>query len=167
MSLPDYISKKIITTEAFSKLYPERNAKRPVVVFTNGCFDLLHAGHIHLLAEAAGQGDLLVVGLNSDDSVRRLKGENRPVNNESARATLLAALTMVDYVILFGEDTPLDLIYKVSPDILVKGGDYKTTEIVGYDFVTSGGGRVVTIPLLEGHSSSRLIGKFRNGQPGS
>ncbi len=131
------------------------------VVFTNGCFDLLHPGHIHYLSEAALLGDILIVGLNSDDSVRRLKGEGRPVNDQVSRAVLLSALRQVDYVLIFDEDTPLELITRVRPDILVKGGDYKPEAIVGYDFVTSYGGKIITIPFLEGYSSTAVIGRMK------
>ena len=127
------------------------------VVFTNGCFDILHRGHVEYLSHASDLGDVLVVGLNTDASVRRLKGEGRPVNNEEARALLLASLSFVDAVVLFDEDTPYELIKAVHPDVLVKGADYKVEEIVGYDFVTSYGGMVATIPLVEGYSSSNFL----------
>ena len=127
------------------------------VVFTNGCFDILHRGHIEYLSKAADMGDVLVVGLNTDASVRRLKGDGRPVNNEEARALALAALSFVDFVVLFDEDTPYELIKVVHPDVLVKGADYKPKEIVGYDIVTSYGGTVHTIPLVEGYSTTSII----------
>ena len=127
------------------------------VVFTNGCFDILHRGHVEYLSKAADMGDVLVVGLNTDASVRRLKGEGRPINNQEARALVLASLSFVDAVVLFDEDTPLELIKAVHPDVLVKGADYKPEEIVGADFVTSYGGTVTTIPLVEGYSSTKYI----------
>lgn len=127
------------------------------VVFTNGCFDILHRGHVEYLAKAADMGDVLVVGLNTDASVRRLKGDGRPVNNEEARALVLASLSFVDAVVLFDEDTPYELIKAIRPDVLVKGADYKVEEIVGYDIVTSYGGKVVTVPLVEGYSSSKYL----------
>ena len=127
------------------------------VVFTNGCFDVLHLGHVHYLSEARQLGDLLVVGLNSDDSVRRLKGEGRPVAPQADRAGVLCALSSVDYVCIFEEDTPDALIRLVSPDVLVKGGDYKPGEIVGADFVTGKGGVVRVIPMLPGRSTKLLI----------
>lgn len=123
----------------------------------NGCFDILHRGHVTYLAQARQMGDLLVVGLNSDASVRRLKGPERPVNDEQSRALLLAALEMVDYVVLFEEDTPYNLILKVKPDLLVKGGDYDIDNIVGADFVRQRGGEVRTIPFVQGFSSSSII----------
>lgn len=132
------------------------------IVFTNGCFDILHLGHIGYLSQAADLGDVLIIGLNSDDSVRRLKGKNRPVNNENARALVLASLSFVTAVVLFGEETPYELIRTVQPDILVKGGDYRIEEIVGYDIVTGKGGQVVTLDYLPGYSSSQLIEKIRD-----
>lgn len=127
------------------------------VVFTNGCFDILHRGHIEYLSKAADMGDVLVVGLNTDASVRRLKGEGRPVNNEESRALVLASLSFVDAVVLFDEDTPYELIKAIHPDVLVKGADYKVEDIVGYDIVTSYGGIVETVPLVEGCSTTKLI----------
>jgi len=127
------------------------------VVFTNGCFDILHRGHVEYLSKASDMGDMLVVGLNTDASVRRLKGEGRPVNNQEARALVLASLSFVDAVVLFDEDTPYELIKAVRPDILVKGADYKPEEIVGYDVVTSYGGKVETVPLVVGYSTTSLI----------
>ncbi|NCU05762.1 MAG: D-glycero-beta-D-manno-heptose 1-phosphate adenylyltransferase [Chitinophagaceae bacterium] len=130
------------------------------VAFTNGCFDILHAGHIHSLSQAASFADVLVVGLNSDASTKRLKGENRPVNNEQNRALLLASLVMVDAVVLFDEDTPFELITKVMPDVLVKGGDYTVDTIVGAKEVMANGGTVEIIPLVEGLSTTSLIQKI-------
>ena len=127
------------------------------IVFTNGCFDLLHRGHVEYLAKASDKGDVLVVGLNTDASVRRLKGENRPINDEVARATVLASLACVDAVVLFDEDTPYELIKAVRPDVLVKGADYKPEAIVGYDIVTSYGGKVETVDLVEGYSTTGII----------
>ena len=127
------------------------------IVFTNGCFDVLHFGHVHYLLQAKELGDVLVVGLNSDDSVRRLKGPSRPINGEKERAFVLAALACVDYVVVFEEDTPKELIETVRPDVLVKGGDYALDQIVGADFVTRNGGSVTTLPFVEGFSSTRII----------
>lgn len=127
------------------------------IVFTNGCFDVLHYGHVHYLLDAKSLGDLLVVGLNSDGSVRRLKGESRPINGEKERAFVLAALEFVDYIVVFEEDTPEKLIETVKPDVLVKGGDYQIENIVGADFVMQNGGTVTTIPFVEGFSSTRII----------
>ena len=134
---------------------------RQKVVFTNGCFDVLHFGHVHYLLEAKKLGDILVVGLNSDDSVRRLKGPSRPINGEKERAFVLAALNCVDYVVLFKEDTPENLIKIVQPDVLVKGGDYTIDQIVGADFVMQNGGTVTTIPFVEGYSSTQIIEQLK------
>lgn len=136
--------------------------KDKTVVFTNGCFDILHLGHVEYLAKARDLGHVLVIGLNTDDSVRRLKGPSRPLNPEDARATLLAALSFVDAVVLFDEDTPENLIRTLSPDILVKGKDYEGKPIAGSGHVLSTGGQVITIELTEGYSTTNLIDK-RNG----
>lgn len=131
------------------------------IVFTNGCFDVLHFGHVHYLLQAKELGDVFVVGLNSDDSVRRLKGPSRPINGEKERAFVLAALACVDYVVVFEEDTPKELIETVRPDVLVKGGDYALDQIVGADFVTRNGGSVTTLPFVEGFSSTRIIEQLK------
>lgn len=131
------------------------------VVFTNGVFDLLHSGHIDVLSHARSLGDALIVGLNSDSSVRRLKGEQRPVRTEAERAYVLAALGDVDAVVIFSEDTPLSLIRHLRPDVLVKGGDYEAATVVGRDDVESWGGRVVIVPLRPGHSTTSIIEKLR------
>lgn len=130
-------------------------------VFTNGCFDVIHPGHIALLREARRLGDYLLVGLNRDRSVRGLKGKGRPVQDEASRATVLAALTVVDGVVLFEEETPLELIRTLVPDVLVKGGDYAKDQVVGREVVEAAGGRVVIIPLLPGQSSSTLVERLR------
>jgi len=127
------------------------------IVFTNGCFDILHRGHVHYLNEASKLGDKLVVGLNSDSSVKRLKGEGRPVKNELNRSEVLAALRSVDLVIIFEEDTPLNIIKKVLPNILVKGGDWSLENIIGAEFVLNNGGEVKTLSFIEGESSTALI----------
>jgi rfaE bifunctional protein nucleotidyltransferase chain/domain len=132
------------------------------VVFTNGVFDLLHAGHVDLLSGARSEGDRLVVGVNSDASVRRLgKGPERPVRGEVERAYVLAALEMVDAVVVFDQDTPLELVRLLRPDVIVKGGDYAPDRVVGAAEVTSGGGRVVIIPITPGHSTTSTIEKIR------
>jgi D-beta-D-heptose 7-phosphate kinase/D-beta-D-heptose 1-phosphate adenosyltransferase len=127
------------------------------IVFTNGCFDLLHVGHVRLLRESAALGDFLIVGLNSDASVQRLKGPTRPINDELARAEVLSALEPVDAVTSFAEDTPLELIKAIEPDVLVKGGDYAPDQVVGRAEVEAAGGRLVLIPLVAGHSTSGLV----------
>jgi len=132
------------------------------VVFTNGCFDLIHYGHIHYLAEAAQQGDKLVIGLNADISVAELKGSHRPIKDEKNRAALLASLFFVDAVVVFKEITPLKLIQLIRPDVLVKGGDYSIDEIVGADFVLQNGGRVETLSFVEGYSTTALEQKIKS-----
>lgn len=129
------------------------------VVFTNGVFDILHAGHVTYLEEARALGDILVVGLNSDDSVRRLKGPSRPINTQEDRARVLSALRCVDHVIVFDDDTPLAVIVALLPDVLVKGGDYARDTVVGADVVEQHGGNVVIIPLLEGRSTTSIIAR--------
>ena len=131
------------------------------VVFTNGCFDILHAGHLHSLEKASNFGDILIVGVNSDESVSRLKGSNRPIVAEKQRLQLLAGLECVDGVISFSEDTPLNLIQKVKPDILIKGGDYTIDNIVGADFVIQNGGMVEIIQFEEDISTSKIINKIK------
>ncbi len=135
--------------------------KKKRVVFTNGCFDLLHPGHIHYLSAARELGDFLIIGLNDDNSVHRLKGENRPVNPLEYRACMLAALWCVDMVVAFSEDTPLALIKVLRPDVLVKGGDYKPEDIVGGSEVRAHGGDVIVIPFVEGYSTSKLIARIQ------
>lgn len=129
------------------------------IVFTNGCFDVLHVGHVRLMLEAAEAGDVLVVGLNSDQSVKRLKGEGRPVHPQELRAEMLAALIPVDCIVIFDEDTPEELIKLVKPHVIVKGGDYTPEQVVGADFVKSYGGEVKIFPLVEGHSTTQIISK--------
>jgi rfaE bifunctional protein nucleotidyltransferase chain/domain len=131
------------------------------IVFTNGVFDILHPGHIFSLSQAAKEADFLIVGLNSDNSVKRLKGQQRPVNNQDSRALLLASLLMVDAVVIFEEDTPLELINSLRPDVLVKGGDYTIENIVGAKEVMSNGGRVVINPVIEGYSTTSIIDKLK------
>jgi len=153
----EQITKKIITLDAAVKHFNTKLRSENKIVFTNGCFDLLHRGHVYYLSRARELGNLLVVGLNSDASVTLLKGPGRPINSQEARAEVLGALAFVDYIIVFEEETPLKLITELEPDILVKGGDYKVEDIVGYPEVTSRGGRVETIPLLKGYSSTSII----------
>lgn len=131
------------------------------IAFTNGVFDILHAGHIFSLSQAAKEADLLIVGVNSDDSVKRLKGNSRPVNNQDSRALLLASLLMVDAVVIFEEDTPLELINTIKPDVLVKGGDYTIEQIVGAKEVMTNGGRIVINPVIEGYSTTSTIDKLK------
>jgi rfaE bifunctional protein nucleotidyltransferase chain/domain len=133
------------------------------VAFTNGCFDIIHAGHIASLSGAAASADYLIVGLNADSSVRTLKGPNRPVNDENSRALVMASLAMVDAVVLFSEDTPLNLILSVLPDVLVKGGDYTIEEIVGAREVIAAGGKVIINPIQDGFSTTGILNRLREG----
>ncbi len=130
------------------------------LVFTNGCFDILHSGHIKYLSEAKNLGDKLIIGLNSDSSVRKLKGTSRPVKSQNCRADILAFMSDVDMVVIFEEDTPIDLIKKIIPDVLVKGGDWKPQQIVGADLVIKNGGEVKSLAFLEGYSSSKIINRM-------
>lgn len=152
---------KLVATNEAQQILTQWKSEDLSIVFTNGCFDLLHPGHIRLLDQARQLGDRLVIGLNSDASVRRLKGKNRPINDEQTRAILLSALGMVDLVVIFEEDTPLSLITSLAPNILVKGGDWKKDQIVGSDFVASKGGQVFSLPFLEGYSSTNLINRIK------
>ena len=154
------IEEKVVPRDFFTRNALKLHDRK--IVFTNGCFDVLHYGHVRYLLEARKLGDLLVVGLNNDDSVRRLKGSTRPVNGENERAFVLAALSCVDYVSLFEEGTPEELIKIVRPDVLVKGGDYTIDNIVGADFVQRNGGVVTTIPFVEGFSSTRIIEQLKS-----
>jgi len=155
-------SKKIIDSAELDSFCKKLKSSGQKIVFTNGCFDLLHPGHIIYLAEAKKQGDCLIIGLNSDQSVARLKGSKRPINRFLDRATMLDALVSVDFIVGFEEDTPLNLITNIKPHVIVKGGDYKKKEIVGASYVESYGGEVVIIEFEPGYSSSALIEKIKN-----
>jgi rfaE bifunctional protein nucleotidyltransferase chain/domain len=167
----EFVKSKIITVEEATRRVAMYHLKNEKVVFTNGCFDILHLGHITYLAEAAALGNRLIVGINDDDSVRGLnKAPNRPINNEEARMNVIAALGFVDAVVLFKENTPFELIQKLLPDVLVKGGDYDAHEensnskkyIVGSDLIRKNGGEVVTINLVEGYSTTNIINKSKS-----
>ena len=132
------------------------------IVFTNGCFDIIHRGHIEVLARSADLGNKLIVGLNSDSSIQKLKGKDRPIIDENSRAILLAGLDFIDAIILFSEETPLNLITTLKPDILAKGGDYKINTIVGYEIIQKNGGEVILVPFVDGFSSTNLINKIKN-----
>jgi D-beta-D-heptose 7-phosphate kinase/D-beta-D-heptose 1-phosphate adenosyltransferase len=151
----------IIPRHELASLIDQLRAEGKRIVFTNGCFDILHRGHVEYLAAARQLGDVLIVGLNSDASIRRLKGPDRPINPQDDRAAVLDGLRSVDIVTIFEEDTPAQLIAIVEPDVLVKGGDYTEATVVGADVVRARGGRVVIIPLLEGRSTSALIARIR------
>ncbi len=157
----DIIQNKIMDREALKRQLAIWNFKGKKVVFTNGCFDILHLGHVEYLSQAKDQGDILILGLNTDASVQRIKGENRPIVNEKARASALAALSFIDAVVYFDEDTPYELIKFVQPDVLVKGADYKAEDIVGYDILMAKDGEVKTISLTEGYSTTGIIEKIK------
>jgi D-glycero-beta-D-manno-heptose 1-phosphate adenylyltransferase len=161
MLTSEIISSKVFDTEKLMRQLAVWNFKDKKIVFTNGCFDFIHLGHIDYLAKAADAGDVLIIGLNSDESVRRLKGAGRPVNNNQARSLTLASFSFVDAVILFDEDTPYELICRIQPDVLVKGKDYKTEEIAGHDIVLAKGGQVITVDLLPGYSTTALIERLK------
>jgi D-glycero-beta-D-manno-heptose 1-phosphate adenylyltransferase len=156
------IPNKILTLPDLEKKLAQWRLADKTIVFTNGCFDILHAGHIASLAEAAKHGDILIIGLNADASIKGLKGPNRPVNDENARALVLASLVMVDAVVLFSEPTPLELIHAIKPDVLVKGGDYIVDDIAGAKEVIGWGGKVIINPIVEGFSTTSIINKIQN-----
>ena len=158
---PDIIAQKIYLLPQLVLRIAQWKFLGKSIVFTNGVFDILHPGHIFSLSQAAKEADFLIVGLNSDNSVKRLKGQQRPVNNQDSRALLLASLLMVDAVVIFEEDTPLELINSVRPDVIVKGGDYTIEQIVGAKEVMSNGGRVVINPVIEGYSTTSIIDKLK------
>lgn len=150
-----------MTKSAVLKAVRKHRQKKERIVFTNGCFDILHIGHMHLLKEARNLGDVLVVGINSDDSVRRLKGKSRPIVPELERKEILLSLKPVDYVCIFKEDTPLKLLKQIRPDILVKGGDWAQKKIIGNDFMSSIGGKTLSISFVTGYSSTSLIKRIK------
>ncbi len=160
MDCLDIIENKIVARDSVSEWKESCKQNNETVVFTNGCFDILHYGHVNYLSKAKALGDKLVIGLNSDDSVKRLKGDDRPINDVGARAAMLASLFMVDAVIVFDEDTPKNLIESIVPDVLVKGGDYRIDNIVGADFTLKNGGQVKVIPFVDGFSTTGLLKKM-------
>lgn len=163
MSYQNKISRKIVEVKELQRLLNVERFFSKKIVFTNGCFDILHRGHVEYLTKARDLGQVLVLGLNTDASVKRQnKSPERPVNDQQTRASIIAALECVDYVVLFDEDTPYELIKALQPDILVKGADYKPESIVGYDIVKARGGEVITIPLTEGFSTTGLIQKLKS-----
>ena len=160
MSTLERIRKKIFSTEGLKNNLAIWRFRDNKIVFTNGCFDLLHLGHIDYLSKASDLGDVLLIGLNTDASTRGIKGPSRPITDEQSRAMILASLSFVTGVILFDEETPYKLIETVQPDILVKGSDYKAEDVVGYDIVSASGGKVITIDFLEGYSTSLIEKKI-------
>lgn len=163
MSKSNFIRKKIFTgrTPELSRLLALLSFQNKRIVFTNGCFDLIHQGHVDYLAKAADLGDVLIIGLNTDDSVQRIKGKSRPIQDEYTRALILASFSFTDAVVYFNEDTPYDLIKTIKPDVLVKGSDYKAEDIVGYDIVKAKGGEIITLDYLPGYSTTALINKIK------
>lgn len=153
---------KIATTYQLPGILPGWQRENKKIVFTNGCFDLIHRGHVDYLSKAASLGDVLVVGLNTDASVQRLKGMSRPIQDEKSRAMIMASFFFVDLVVFFDEDTPYELIKRVQPDILVKGSDYHPEDIVGYDILMAKHGHVKTINFVEGFSTSNIINKIKS-----
>lgn len=150
---------KVLNSENLEPALQSYKNKNLKIVFTNGCFDLLHIGHVRYLEEAASLGDVLIVGINTDASVQKLKGPTRPIQNENDRAEILASLKSVQHTVLFGEETPLELIQKIKPDVLVKGGDWAIPQIVGSDFVLKNGGKVQSLQFVDGKSTTSLIQK--------
>ena len=155
------MNNKLKTWEEITDISRKLKEQSKTIVFTNGCFDILHAGHAKYLAEAKKLGNILILGLNSDSSVKRLKGNDRPVNNEQDRAVVLSALCSVSYIVVFDEDTPYELINNIKPNILVKGGDWKPEDIVGHDIVSSYNGRVMSLSFIEGKSTTAIVNKLR------
>lgn len=158
----NYLENKIQSLEYLKKQSHIWKFKKDKIVFTNGCFDILHRGHLEYLAAASDLGDRLIVGLNSDESVRRLKGEGRPVNTSNDRALALASLAVVDAVCVFDEDTPLNLIEALNPNVLVKGGDYNANDVIGADFINKSGGKVAILDFTEGYSTTRFLQKLKD-----
>lgn len=159
MNHNESIRSKIVTLPELMQKLQHREGE--TIVFTNGCFDIIHRGHVDYLSRARDLGTKLVLGLNSDASVRRLKGESRPIVDQQSRAFVLAGFQFIDYVVIFEEDTPFNLISTIQPDILVKGGDYKIENIVGHDIVEAHGGKVMTIPFVEGFSTTNIVNKMQ------
>ena len=164
MKKSDSISERIFPREEILQQVIRWRLKSKTIAFTNGVFDILHEGHIKILSKAASFADILIVGLNSDSSVKKLKGESRPVNSEQSRALILASLIMVDAVVIFNEETPLELIQQIKPDVLIKGGDYTIETMVGAEVVLGNGGSVQVIPTEEGFSTTGIIEKISNNK---
>lgn len=165
MTHNEMLQKKCLSGQDISRALAIWKFQNKKIVFTNGCFDLLHLGHIDYLSKAKDLGDILIVGINSDASVRRIKGEHRPIQNEESRMKIMASLSFVDAVIMFDEDTPLELIKTIQPDVLVKGADYNPKDIVGYDVVMEKNGTVETIEFLKGFSTSAIEKRIRATSP--
>jgi len=151
------LSEKILNNTQLTKRTKDWKTAGKKIVFTNGCFDILHKGHLEILSTSASFGDILVVGINTDDSVKRLKGPSRPINDEHFRSLMLASIQYIDAVLLFDEETPLNLITILMPDVLVKGGDYTVEQIVGADVVLKNGGEVKIVPIVKGYSTTKIV----------
>ena len=162
MSHLNKINSKIYTLEDLQTQVENWKKSEEKVVFTNGCFDIVHRGHIEVLARTADLGTKFIIGLNSDSSIQELKGEDRPIIDQQSRAILLAALSFVDAIVLFSEDTPINLISTLVPDVLAKGGDYEIETIVGHEIVQENGGEVKLVPFVDGFSSTNIIEKIKN-----
>ncbi|MBX3241061.1 MAG: D-glycero-beta-D-manno-heptose 1-phosphate adenylyltransferase [Chitinophagaceae bacterium] len=162
MKYTDTVQRKLLSPDDLKRQVKRWKLLQKKIVFTNGCFDILHNGHLEILSKAAESGDILIVGVNSDRSVRKLKGDSRPVNNEQFRATMLASMIIVDGVTVFEEETPLNLIQEIEPDVLVKGGDYSIEQIVGAEEVIKSGGEVKVVPYVKGFSTTSLIAKIQS-----
>lgn len=158
----DKIQNKIISFDNIQKQVLKWREENKKIVFTNGCFDIIHRGHVDYLSKAKDLGDILIIGLNTDQSVRNIKGNTRPIQDEQSRAIILASMQFVDAIVFFSEPTPYTLIKEIQPDILVKGADYKKEDIVGYDIVNQRGGKVETIEFIEGYSTSNIERKIKN-----
>ena len=158
----EILNSKILDKERLLVKLSDWKEENKKIVFTNGCFDLIHLGHIEVIARSADLGDILIIGVNTDNSIKRLKGKNRPIVEEISRAKQLAALEFVDAVVFFDQDTPIDLIKMINPNIITKGGDYNTDQVIGNDIVTQNDGEVVIIPLTQGYSTTSILEKIKD-----
>ncbi len=158
----EILNSKILDKEKLLVKLTDWKEENKKIVFTNGCFDLIHLGHIEVIARSADQGDILIIGVNTDNSIKRLKGKNRPIVEEISRAKQLAALEFVDAVVFFDQDTPIDLIKIINPNVITKGGDYNTDQVIGNDIVTQNNGEVVIIPLTQGYSTTSILEKIKD-----
>ena len=158
----EILNSKILDKERLLVKLTDWKKENKKIVFTNGCFDLIHLGHIEVIARSADLGDILIIGLNTDNSIKRLKGKNRPIVEEISRAKQLAALEFVDAVVFFDQDTPIDLIKMINPNVITKGGDYNTDQVIGNDIVTQNDGEVVIIPLTQGYSTTSILEKIKD-----
>ena len=158
----EILNSKILDKEKLLVKLTDWKEEDKKIVFTNGCFDLIHLGHIEVIARSADLGDILIIGVNTDNSIKRLKGKNRPIVEEISRAKQLAALEFVDAVVFFDQETPIDLIKVINPNVITKGGDYKTDQVIGNDIVTQNNGEVVIIPLTQGYSTTSILEKIRD-----